>query len=406
MSNGFFGKVKQTIDKTFGDETIRVVDDYEDEKEIKVKTPRVIPDPEPRKAKSVRAKKVRAPKAPRAPKVKTEKAPKEEEFDFYIPPTEDHFDMEDSEDISSAFNLDEVDSDFYDNAQHDYDKQQQEMNSGVPDLNPKDDRIQDVLEVSGIPPTFVIASGVLLPEDVADVFFDTQRPFGYEPGQVKQFVADVKKTINHYVKLLELRNEHVAELASIVDRLQVDAMNAKFANELNNGVSIMPTVDSEDVETDLFEAKLENRRLKDQISDLKNGDHLTSREREKHESLQNALSILRREKEQIEEDNHQLSIKLASFVEDEDNDDSGGESYDQSVKDDSFHLPAIEDFSFYDETRSPDDYGEESAFSQTGESFIEVMDEGFSSNDGYKYLQEETADDSAFYDAIDEWDAK
>ena len=50
-------------------------------------------------------------------------------------------------------------------------------------------RIQDVLDLLNIPPTFEIDATVLLPEDFKDVSFDIQVPQGYEMGEVNSFVS-------------------------------------------------------------------------------------------------------------------------------------------------------------------------------------------------------------------------
>lgn len=128
--------------------------------------------------------------------------------------------------------------------------------------------VDDILEALRINPSVEVPDEVLLPDELKDIKFDIQVPRGYDEGQVTKFIAQVTLSINFLVDALRKRNEDVAKLASAVDKLQVDANNLRFDNEVNNGVSIMSAFDPEDAESKLVEAKLMIKSLKDQLKSL------------------------------------------------------------------------------------------------------------------------------------------
>ena len=180
----------------------------------------------------------------------------------------------------------------------------------------KEGRIEDVLQLLQIPATFEIEDRVLLPEDFKGIAFSVQVPQGYEMGEVNSFLAQAKYSVQELVKLLKLRNKHIAELATTVDRLQIDSANLKFQAEMANGINIMPTDDNEDVESENAELLIENRQLRERLAAVMKGgadDQLTSKERQVYEGLSDSLSIAQRELHTVKEENYALKSQLAVY---------------------------------------------------------------------------------------------
>lgn len=173
-------------------------------------------------------------------------------------------------------------------------------------------RIQDVLSLLDIPSTFELESSVMLPEDFESIDFSIQVPQGYEMGEVNAFVGRTKYTVTELVKLLKLRNKHIAELATTVDRLQVDANNLKFEAEIVNGINIMPTDENENFESENMELRLLVKRLEDQLRASKNsGSQMYNKEKQAYESLSDNFSILQRKYDSLGEENYDLKNRLA-----------------------------------------------------------------------------------------------
>lgn len=126
---------------------------------------------------------------------------------------------------------------------------------------PRPSKIEDVLEVLGIPKTFEIPEDVFLAEDLGKVDFSISVPHGLDEAQVTKFVSQMRNSLKFLESLLKKRNEDVARLASVTDKLQVDINNLRFENELASGVSIMPTMDDTDLENQLVEAKMRANNL-------------------------------------------------------------------------------------------------------------------------------------------------
>lgn len=177
-------------------------------------------------------------------------------------------------------------------------------------------KIKDVLEVLQIPATFEIDSDTFLPDDITEIEFDYQAPHGYDMGQVGAFVEQARSSVSSYVKLLKLRNEHIAKLATVVDRLQVDLNNQRFDSEIANGINIMPTQDDDDLNNQNVELRLLNMRLTEELKNLKEADSLSTNERQAFEDLQDQLSIVTRECERLNEDNYELRTKVSFMEED------------------------------------------------------------------------------------------
>lgn len=131
--------------------------------------------------------------------------------------------------------------------------------------------VKDVLLAHLIPETYSFSSDVLFPEDFKHIKFDTQVPKGYDIGQVDAFKEKCQDSIAELVDKLTERNLHIVSLANIIDRLQVDANNARFEAQMST-ISIIPTSDSDEMFNRIESLKSENARLKKEVSELKSSD--------------------------------------------------------------------------------------------------------------------------------------
>jgi len=231
-----------------------------------------------------------------------------------IPAGELHRDITESHHLRSentAFEIDDSEPNFYEEKQAAWDKQSQ--GAGVNELVPDNGAIQDVLDVLKIPSTFVIGERYLMPDDFREIDFDIQVPQGFDQGQVQYFVERAEATVAELIRLLQLRNEHIAKLATTVDRLQVDANNLKYDNQLAAGIGIIPTSDAQELENENLELKLKIQRLTDQKKTTLNSD-----ERKLYEGMRNELSSLTRERDELKESNQSLRFELARYEEEAD----------------------------------------------------------------------------------------
>ena len=170
-----------------------------------------------------------------------------------------------------------------------------------PDPTTREEQVVgDILDVLGIETTFTISNNVFLPEDITKTEFDVQTPYGYDQGQVSSFMSQVASSIEYYISLLKQRNSDVAKLATTIDRLQVDLNNAKFDAEIGNGISIMPTNDTADLENKLMEARAEISRLKK--ADIP---------REQYSTLADSLTAMRKDNEKLQQQVNDLTTQLA-----------------------------------------------------------------------------------------------
>lgn len=176
-----------------------------------------------------------------------------------------------------------------------------------------DGAIQDVLNVLNIPATFTIHEEVLMPSDFDDLDFDIQVPQGYDVGQVRFFVEKSEASVKEYLRLLEARNEHIAKLATTVDRLQVDFNNLKYDSQIAAGIGIIPTSESVDLENENMELKLKLQRLNDAKKTT-----INSEERKVYEEMRNELSKTMRENEDLKEKNYELKSLVAQLEENSD----------------------------------------------------------------------------------------
>lgn len=283
------------------------------------------------------------PKAPKPPKAKREKKrinfgaakvfnrAEEDDEDYEEPEEEFEFNSSIEEepkfsfDDDTAFAIDDSEPNFYEEKQKQWERQKGAV-AEVEELIPTDGQVQDVLDMLQIPSTFVLRDTMLMPEDFEGFEFDLQVPQGYDIGQVDFFVGKTADTIKELLSLLELRNKHIMQLATTVDRIQVDLNNIRYETQIEAAIGVIPTSESADLEKDNMELKLEIQRLKDQ---MKTG--INSNERKLYEEMRNELSKKEREIEQLKEKNYDLTNAYAELEESLDTmsaapakDDTGG----------------------------------------------------------------------------------
>ena len=228
--------------------------------------------------------------------------------------SQDEVDYEDEPTISTAHSVFSIDDNDQDNAINTLNSRYRETNSG-PVLKAREGKIQDVLEVMRIPETFDLEPFVLLPEDLDEVDFSVMVPkgYGYDQSEVDSLFARVKDTISEYLRLLKLRNEHIAQLASTVDRLQVDAYNARYDAEIANGINIMPTQSMADLENEVMELRLLVKKLSEENERLQSGRSAEGYEQIVDERLSDQVSVLSRENEDLRDENTALREKLSTL---------------------------------------------------------------------------------------------
>lgn len=211
---------------------------------------------------------------------------------------------------NTAFEIEDDEPNFYQEKQKQWEGKTSPISE---DLLPKDGAIQDVLDVLKIPATFTIRDEVLMPGDFDSIEFDVQVPQGYDVGQVQFFVERAESSIQEYMKLLESRNEHIAKLATTIDRLQVDANNLKYDSQIAAGIGIIPTSESVDIENENMELKLQLQKFKDGQKTTINSD-----ERKIYEEMRNELSKVLRDNEDLAEKNYELKNLIAQYEENAD----------------------------------------------------------------------------------------
>jgi hypothetical protein len=222
---------------------------------------------------------------------------------------------------------------------------------------PQDDRrkIEDILDLLDIKPTFDIPDTVFMPEDLSNVTFNIQVPQGYDTGQVLSFLSQTRQTVKFFVILLKRRNGDVAKLASTVDKLQVDLNNLRFESEMAAGINIMPTQDDDDLENQLMDSRLRNKNLEDEIARLNKKTSVPANNDKAVGKLRNEISILSRENQELSEEifslksqvalhdennDIDLTLPLRSEVTKEELQELGVQLPDVSTPDDSIQLPS------------------------------------------------------------------
>lgn len=347
--------------KGVGEETIRVMDAVKEESQAKEKKPK--PAPKPPVKKETKAKddnekfsfknKIFSSPVKTSDK-KVEEEPKQirkevKKQPIEKPPVEE-----------SAFSYDEeIDEEYFEKMDKNH-KEKMKAYEKVPVPLVDNGKVQDILKILQIPPTFEIDSDIFLPEDLKDIVFDLQVPQGYETSEVDTFVSRVIITITKYVELLKLRNENVAQLATVIDRLQVDISNMRLDSEVANGINIMPTNDTEHLEQENLELKSLIKRQEEQIKAGYMGvdDSLTSKEREIFEQLQDEVSLKDREIENLKEELYLVKNQLSSLQEEQDDyfpQEDVFNDYRETTEEDSIDLPEFNNGSLDD--KLPDEIG-------------------------------------------------
>lgn len=351
-------RAKKQLENRFkgvGEETIRVMDAVKEEPQAKEKKPKPAPKPPVKKetkakddnekfsfknkifSRPVETSDKKVEEEPKQIRKEAKKQPVEK------PPVEE-----------SAFSYDEeVEEEYFEKMDKNH-KEKMKAYEKVPVPLVDNGKVQDILKILQIPPTFEIDSDIFLPEDLKDIAFDLQVPQGYETSEVDTFVSRVIITITKYVELLKLRNENVAQLATVIDRLQVDISNMRLDSEVANGINIMPTNDTEHLEQENLELKSLIKRQEEQIKAGYVGvdDSLTSKEREIFEQLQDEVSLKDREIENLKEQLYLVKNQLASLQEEQDEyfpQEDTFNDYRETIEEDSIELPELSNDSLDDE---------------------------------------------------------
>lgn len=331
---GLMDKAKDKIKekaRNIGEETIRVVDydDYHEKKEApeknikkneqKIRNKKEIQKKRPVKQKRPTKKTISAKDNKIEPEKKITKTEEPIIDHSYTPEVEEEIveNIESNSINDSVFDLPDDGKDYFRKQEEVYSNHMKEYeNSSIPDI--KSNSIQDILELLQIKPTFEIPEDVFLKEDLNNISFDIQVPQGYEFSQVNVFFEKVKTTVNHFEKLLKIRNEDIAKLATTVDRLQVDVNKLRLDQEINNGINIMPTEDDDNLQNENLELRLYIKRLEESLENKENNNNLSSEERESYNAIQDKLSILQRENSNLKEENNDLRNSLAVYEDEED----------------------------------------------------------------------------------------
>ncbi len=131
-----------------------------------------------------------------------------------------------------------------------------------------DGRVQDVLSMMRIESTFTVPNQVLLPEDFEEGHptFPVETPVGYDRSSVDQFTDSCRRSITTLYDLLVQRNDDVAKLATCVDKLTVEMNNLRFQSAAEQGVTILPSSSSEQLENDNSTLRAEVGRLSAELS--------------------------------------------------------------------------------------------------------------------------------------------
>lgn len=240
---------------------------------------------------------------------------------------------------NSAFtDVDDDTPDFLEIQQESFEEQQKEYD-GIIVPEAKNNTLQNVLELLDIPATFEIPQEIFMTEDLDKLpEFSMQVPEGYDVGQVRAFQDKVRTTVAAYIKLLLLRNEHIARLATVIDKLQVDMNNLKFQNEVANGINIMPTEDDDTLSNQNMELRLKNQQLTEKIAKMQKKDELSTNERRIFNDLQDKLSATQRENEQLREELQDVSAQLGALQEENEDFDDDTPVTDGAFGNDDFEL--------------------------------------------------------------------
>lgn len=409
-------RAKKQLENRFkgvGEETIRVMDAVNEEPQSRQRKEKPAPQPKPVRKKEEKEK---SDLFSFKNKILSRPKPEEDIREERVKPTPKPAPKPkpEKDTASDAFAIeDDAESEYFENMDKKFNKKMKQYEQ-VPVPIIDEGKLQDILELLQIPVTYEIESDIFLPEDLNDIAFDIQVPQGYEIGEVDTFVSRVKITVAKLVELLNARNEHVAKLATVVDRLQVDISNIRLQTEVANGINIMPTNDTEYIEQENYELKSLVKRLEEQIeTETGIDDKLSSDERETFEQLQDEVSLNERRIRELEEEAYTLRTQLA--LKEEEEDDEGESAFPQETdtyensqaNNDEIELPDMTDIGLPDlgevssTSYSDSSYNEPSDYAFADEE--ESLDEFLLRNQSY-YEKEDTddTDEESFISVLDD----
>lgn len=179
----------------------------------------------------------------------------------------------------------------------------------------------DILELLEIPASYKVPADVFMKQDLDSIGkFNYQMPKGYDIGEVRTVIDQFKNSIEYFQDKLQERNDHIAKLATTIDKLQTDLYNSKFETEIASSVNIIPTEESEDIARENLDLKTEIRRLEYELKKWEMQaegyePELSAEDIDQINSLQDQLSIAQRENEEAREENRELRARLASLEE-------------------------------------------------------------------------------------------
>lgn len=195
----------------------------------------------------------------------------------------------------------------------------------------KEDRVKsakDILEVLNIPETYTIGEEFYMPEDLnlKNITFSYTSPVGFDEREVERFYNGVVRTVKNYVEILQERNKHIVTLASEVDKKDDLIAKLRYDQEIAQGINVMPTQGDHELENELMEERLENKRLRQQLkaqksslANAKNTDDnvkLTDEERDKYNELQDSYSVLQKQHDDQDKVIRDLRAKVRLLEED------------------------------------------------------------------------------------------
>lgn len=259
---------------------------------------------------------------------------------------------------SQVFFTDDTDKDTFLSENDRKRKEFYDKTANIPLPKVQDGNVQDVLELWNIPVSLKLSNDCITAEEIDEINFDIEIPEGYEKAEVESFKRITRNTIQQLTDLLNSREKHVADLATVIDRLQVDLENKKFQNEVANGINIMTTEEDDGLEQENFELTIALKEANKEIDRLNNqiengGSFITevsAEEQRQVELLADKVSIISREKDELLDEVYSLKNTLASYVENEElpnlsqlNTQSGSHFSSYSEENDDDLLPMYED---------------------------------------------------------------
>lgn len=332
---GFLDKAKDKID-SLSDEVVRVMEtnDEEKEKEEKPKKEKLPKEKKPKKDFNFpKFKKLSSEDKEEQPEKSSNKnIPLADDLLFKDEPIIEENPFEDN-----AFDLEEdFNDDFLQSKQEDFEAGKEKYSDIEAPKVLDNNEIQDILDFLKIPADVEIPADVYMVDDLDKIELTQQAPIGYDFGEVDTFVNNVKNSIKTYQEILGDRNKDIATLATTIDKLQIDLNNTKVDLQVANGLSIMPTNQSEAIENELVNEKIKNRNLIEKIQKFeKSGKEETTSEETDNfiNALQDELALTKRKIEELEAKNYELITKVQYAEENQDY-----ERPDQEMDDNFFNM--------------------------------------------------------------------